>query len=343
MNAKILNSIVEITSQRDSHALGVSILATIAELLPPAFIALYEIHQHSKDPLSALHTLSTTKNQQDEYSWDIAVPKANKTFIEENVETMDKLTCYQTEQEVHHVFIPIIVDNQLNYAIDVSSENNLDDYIDMLAALGAVCENFYTVLSVSERDTLTGLLNRRTYESKLGHLLSDQRFIQAESQQHPNNVRADSKLGTTWLAVIDIDHFKQVNDRFGHIIGDEVLLILSQIMKKSFRKNDLLFRFGGEEFVIIFEPITKQQAELALNKFMHAVRKHAFPMVERITVSIGFACITSADHPTTILNHADQALYYAKEHGRDCVYHYEGLVEAGKIDNQHIEGDIELF
>lgn len=120
-------------------------------------------------------------------------------------------------------------------------------------------------------------------------------------------------------------------------------MVLSQVLKQSFRSNDLIFRFGGEEFVIIFEPIEKHHAELALNKFMDTIRNKKFPMVGSITISCGFAKVTKQEHPKTILDNADKALYYAKENGRNCIHNYENLVECGKINVVIEEGDIELF
>ena len=120
------------------------------------------------------------------------------------------------------------------------------DKKETLIAITKVCQNFYTILAYSENDTLTGLKNRRTYDQKLNSLLNEQTENRLKNMRTENETRSQSINAKTWLAVIDIDHFKRVNDKFGHAYGDEVLLVLAQIMQKSFRVNDLLFRFGGE-------------------------------------------------------------------------------------------------
>jgi GGDEF domain-containing protein len=115
-----------------------------------------------------------------------------------------------------------------------------------------VYRNFQGLLDYSERDTLTGLLNRKTF---------DERF---PAHRHPPAPPDAARRAPTaaaargrcpavryWLGVIDIDHFKRVNDGFGHLIGDEVLLLLSRLMRSSFRFHDHLYRFGGEEFVAL--------------------------------------------------------------------------------------------
>ncbi len=329
--------------------MGVSVLVTLAELLPECSAVLYKGELSSNQPFSVVRTLTVQRaaNNDKEYIWDLPPQASDIQYISQHYAKLTKPSIYQLADNRHHIFIPMMQDDKVLYAIDVSSEHDIEHALEMIITVGKVCENFYAVLSASERDTLTGLLNRRTYESKLASLLTTQYQKQLANQKTEQssiaNIRQITNEAYTWLAVLDIDHFKQVNDNFGHIIGDEVLLTLSQLLEKEFRANDLLFRFGGEEFVIIFEPISFTQAEQALAKFMKAVRQYSFPLVGKLTVSIGYARITMSDHPKNILDNADKALYYAKEHGRDCVFNYEQLVEQGKIDLQQHEGDIELF
>ena len=143
--------------------------------------------------------------------------------------------------------------------------------------------------------------------------------------------------------ILDIDFFKRVNDEYGHVAGDEVLLRLSQKMKQDFRYTDLLFRFGGEEFVIILEPIPSAMAQATLERFRKNIAEYQFPLVGATTVSIGYAKITENDFPATILGYADKALYFGKEHGRNCVYNYEALIESGELGESSTEGTVDLF
>ncbi|MDO9142236.1 MAG: GGDEF domain-containing protein, partial [Methylobacter sp.] len=138
----------------------------------------------------------------------------------------------------------------------------------------------------------------------------------------------------------DIDHFKQVNDDFGHLYGDEVLLTFSQLMGKCFRYNDFLFRFGGEEFVVILNLACRNTAMTIFNRFRESVANYHFPTVGRITVSIGLTRVDGVSMPTTQLDHADKALYYAKENGRNRVVLYEDMIIPAQ---NNIANDIELF
>ena len=133
-----------------------------------------------------------------------------------------------------------------------------------------VYKNYIKLLDQSERDTLTGLLNRRTFDRDLMKILSEknkQNTVLQENEQRCHEGRSDSH----WLAVSDVDFFKRVNDNFGHVYGDEVLLLLSNIMRESFRSSDIIFRFGGEEFVIILPSTSNEGVYNALERFRKTV------------------------------------------------------------------------
>jgi diguanylate cyclase (GGDEF)-like protein len=135
-----------------------------------------------------------------------------------------------------------------------------------------------------------------------------------------------------------------VNDTFGHIYGDEVLLLLSQLMKNTFRPSDLLFRFGGEEFVVIVQTENQKISADIFERFRIAVEKYNFPQVGQITISTG-ATRLMAEHAiaSEIVGRADQALYLAKENGRNKLFLYEDLIKNGHLKKTIVVGDIELF
>jgi diguanylate cyclase (GGDEF)-like protein len=103
-------------------------------------------------------------------------------------------------------------------------------------------------------------------------------------------------------------------------------------MRRSFRAGDLLFRFGGEEFVVVFAVEDPGEKPTPLERFRAATEEYAFPKVGRVTVSIGVTSIGDGSIPaTTLIDRADRALYYAKAHGRNRMCAYEELVAAGEI------------
>jgi diguanylate cyclase (GGDEF)-like protein len=212
----------------------------------------------------------------------------------------------------------------------------------MICSVLRIYHNFQGLLDYSERDTLTGLLNRKTF---------DDCFLKAlgEVPAHAANVEADDRrrqAGNSpgyFLGVIDIDHFKSVNDRFGHLIGDEVLLLLSRLMRNSFRFHDLLYRFGGEEFVVLMRCNNEDDAAHAFERLRRNTERYSFPQVGQITVSVGFTQVRAGDSPTSAFDRADRAVYHAKDNGRNQVQNHAALVASGKMREQTQLSAMELF
>jgi diguanylate cyclase (GGDEF)-like protein len=157
------------------------------------------------------------------------------------------------------------------------------------------------VLSVT--DKLTGLFNRR----KLDEVL-DEELIRAR--------RYDVEFA---VIIVDLDHFKRVNDTFGHGAGDDVLVRLAQILRHTTRDADAIARLGGEEFLVVCRHSTLQGALDTASKIRTAVGAHNFTGVGHITASFGVAGVRADDSAASLLARADAALYRAKDTGRNRV------------------------
>jgi diguanylate cyclase (GGDEF)-like protein len=155
--------------------------------------------------------------------------------------------------------------------------------------------------------------------------------------------RQHSDTEKQWLAVVDVDHFKLVNDKFGHLYGDEVLILIANLLTSSFRAQDRVFRFGGEEFVVLLRSTTLTNAQKIIDRFRTNVESHDFPQVGKVTVSVGFVSISAFEAPVIILGRADQALYYAKSHGRNLACHYDELVNGGLLHTIESNDTAEFF
>jgi diguanylate cyclase (GGDEF)-like protein len=213
-----------------------------------------------------------------------------------------------------------------------------------VASILRVCRNFESLLDYSERDTLTGLLNRKTFD---GAFLKLAPPVEPRDAGVPGADPWPERRGAAgtgqFLGVIDIDHFKRVNDNHGHLIGDEVLLLMSRVMRATFRHHDRLYRFGGEEFVVLVPCADADSAGVAFERLRANVAAYAFPQAGRITVSVGFSALRPHDTPASAFGRADRAVYFAKEHGRDQVHCHEALVAAGQLDEGLQTSDVELF
>ncbi len=200
--------------------------------------------------------------------------------------------------------------------------------------------NFEGLLDYSERDTLTGLLNRKTFD---GAFLKLALPSAASAAALAAERRSGAAAATYYLGVVDIDHFKRVNDGFGHLIGDEVLLLLSRVMRGTFRYHDRLYRFGGEEFVVLMRCADDTCAAVAFERLRANVARYAFPQVGQITVSAGYTVVNALDTPARAFERADRAVYFAKGNGRDQVCSHAALVASGLLEDEHKSGDVELF
>ena len=155
------------------------------------------------------------------------------------------------------------------------------------------------------KDRLTGLYNYRHLHTCFG-----EEVIRSKRYGH-----------FFCTLMLDIDHFKAVNDNYGHLFGDHVLKKLSEILCRSVRSADRLFRYGGEEFIVIMPETSREEAVSAAERIMEAVRGHIFKCdgyETKITVSMGGAFFPDqSEDKIELIRLADKALYRAKESGRD--------------------------
>lgn len=246
------------------------------------------------------------------------------------------------EDGLRRLWLPIWFGDKADTCLEISYPGTFTpDAIHTISGIVSVYRNFQNLLDYSERDSLTGLLNRKTFDYQLARMLhaSDSETLvpgQPERRHHQGEEKQ-------WLAVIDVDHFKSVNDRFGHLYGDEVLILIANLLQSSFRAQDRVFRFGGEEFVVLLRSTTLENARKIIDRFRTNVESHVFPQVGQVTVSVGFTSVSASDSPVVTLGHADQALYYAKANGRNRACYYEDLVTQGLLHTIATNDTAEFF
>ena len=158
----------------------------------------------------------------------------------------------------------------------------------------------------SLQDSLTRLPNRAAFDERME--------IEFKRWQRYNH--------SLCMAVVDIDHFKKINDTFGHSAGDKTLKVIAQALKKTLRGTDFIARYGGEEFVILIPESSVADLLVPLNKIRESIKRIPFKFKEskvQITISIGATMFTKGDGPREAFDRADSALYKAKNNGRDQV------------------------
>lgn len=219
------------------------------------------------------------------------------------------------------------------------SEAEMTDITRLLSMYG----NMLDMLDYSECDALTGLWNRKPFDDLFYKTLKPMETTGSDPSPDGVEHRATASPSNFWLAMVDIDHFKQVNDTYGHLIGDEVLILVARLLKTSFRSYDRVYRFGGEEFLVVLRSGDHDTAVRAVERFRTNMANYNFPQAGRITASVGVTEIVSGDSPAAACERADQAVYYAKHHGRNQVCSEADLVRRGLLKVELKVGDVELF
>ena len=240
--------------------------------------------------------------------------------------------------ELRGCVLPVLGEKGVLGLIEIETVADLDgDGLSLLLGMLRIYRSHLAALDYGDTDELTGLANRRTFDDQFS------RFMRAEARRHGAK-RVDDEWGaSSHIGVADIDYFKQINDRFGHPYGDEVLMLFAALMRETFRDTDKLFRFGGEEFVILLSNCALGDALAAFERFRAAVAAHRFPQVGKVTVSIGVTSMQLRDTGSAAFGRADQALYLAKRSGRNRVLLYEAMENSPVNEPRAPAAEAELF
>ena len=201
-----------------------------------------------------------------------------------------------------HSFLADVSTGNLNAVLDSAVLKRHDEFGDIGRSALSMQNSLRHLI---EQDTLTGLYNRRSGNRRLIHVVS-----KAEHKQQPFAV-----------CIGDIDFFKKVNDTYGHDAGDEVLKAVANALKEHMLKCGFVARWGGEEFLLVFDHMDADKAGKSLNDLLEKIRKLRIPYKEKIIcVTMTFGVI-NGDHSdiSKLLKDADDKLYFGKEHGRNRV------------------------
>jgi len=153
---------------------------------------------------------------------------------------------------------------------------------------------------IATHDEKTGLFNQKFFKSVLGLEL--------------DKAKRGKKLS---LIMLDIDHFKKINDEHGHLAGDKILKQLANLLQQKIRKSDIASRFGGEEFLIMLPNATREKGKMIAERLRNSVEKAGFK--PKITISLGISEFKRGDTSNNLIKKADAALYRAKKKGRNRV------------------------
>ncbi len=346
----ILQNLVEMTGHRDHLRLEVSVLSTLQKL--SGIIEVRALELFTDGGVTHVRPRTWVENGQLISTDSEAAADPRRETLEKYPALRDCVT-NQSDSALdsprrgrHVLWLPVWMQDKVSTCLEITQSRPFSAHkLEVLKGVFQVYQNYQRLLDYSERDALTGLFNRKTFDEQFSRHASGLASSHADAlvESFTPEDALPSEPVQQWLAVVDIDHFKQVNDRFGHLYGDEVLILIANILRNSFRSHDRIFRFGGEEFVVLLRSTTLSTAHKVFNRFRLAVQEYPFPQVGQVTVSLGFVS-TVHGSPVEILGRADQALYFAKEHGRNQVCFYDDLVASGHLATKVVvNDDVELF
>ncbi|TXI73003.1 MAG: GGDEF domain-containing protein [Dechloromonas sp.] len=346
---ELISHVVKISARRDRTEINSALVDTLLDLFSPEKLTIYRCYVGRKKTVVFAcagygpdgQYLRNAYLPEHRYCQPIERDPLLKRCQKELSAVLDVLP-----NGTHRVVFPVIRLEEPQYMVEIelTDEFSADQRVTLMCLI-EYFGNHIALLDYGEADTLTGLASRKTFDKHLFELLgraaSDE--MTGGLTENPARRRLNDN-SSHWLAVCDIDHFKKVNDTFGHLIGDEVLIMVAQVMRQSFRFDDQLFRFGGEEFVALLQPTDPISAQATLERFRKDIENAVFSRVGHVTVSVGFSRLLPNDTPTDVIDRADEALYHAKHNGRNRVDCYESLIESGALKAKEIaKGEVELF
>ncbi|USH02157.1 GGDEF domain-containing protein [Grimontia kaedaensis] len=326
----VLDSVVDITAQTESDTISESLITTVLQLTPANQVLVLDYNAEASPEFMVVACSDIFLFEEEKDAIERVL--RNCVIIGENVVEYSK----DDNQALLAVPIRYGENNDIHAVVFCKADELKGDEVQLIEGLAKIYENYQKIISASERDGLTGLYNRKVLTTKID-LLLDRFLIQGSSI-------TDDPTHHHWVCIFDVDHFKQINDALGHVFGDEVLLLITAMMKQTFDEEDILFRYGGDEFVVIMHPQPREQMEATVRNFLETVNKRDYGQAKEVSISMGAAAISDQElNAITVLGFADQALYKAKQNGRNQVAFYEDLIASGELKELVPEDDVELF
>ncbi len=326
---QVIDTLAEITRHQNRELIEHSLVKTLAETVTCNELRLYRIVRIPPEiELLLIDQAINLPRQAGEQppGFDCSVSPDVSDSIVEAVESGEIISHVG---EVSCVVYPVEDKNGGIYAVLVQFVDRIRFEEQRLThGLLRIYTNYLTLIDESQRDKLTSLLNRETL---------DETIIRLMTEKHVNRVsvpgRRQEDHSSHWLGLLDIDHFKQINDTRGHLFGDEVLILLANLMSNTLREEDLLFRYGGEEFVVIIDVPSMETARMVFERLRKMIENHPFPQIGQVTASIGVVEIATQNGPSSVIGNADRALYFAKHAGRNRVEIHEELIKQHKLSD----------
>lgn len=354
----LIEHILKLTDHRDRDLLELTLSKALIDLLPIQRIVIARVMSEEGDR----RWLEVARLDAKGGGKVVDPMRVEFQTLARLADAPDRMKCLETRQVVEIAWageegprinmLPLFSDSRKDDegVIEVHSDGPLSpEQLLAIEQLRRIYRNMYSLLEFSDRDALTGLLNRKSlddafYSAVLEEL--DGMIGQAESAQAPKDdgqERRHRVPANYWLGSAAIDNFSLINDKHGHLIAEEVLLLVARVMNNTFRTYDRIYRFGGEHFGVLMHCPDEALVLAAFERFRSNVEKFNFPQVGKVTVSCGFTSVLADDSPNSALEKTERAVDFAQRSGRNRSCSHLGLVRRGFFGEFPKVGGIELF
>lgn len=356
--ASLTDHLIKLTDHRDRDLLELTLAKALIDLVPIQRVLIARVAEQDGE-----------KRWLDEVSLDargggkVVDPLRVEFLTLPRLEdASDRMRCVQTQQKIEIAwagedgpritYFPLFADTRTDEegVLEIHSAASLTaDELQTIGQLHHIYRNMYTLLAYSDRDALTGLLNRKSLDDAFYSAVLEELDCVMDD---PTGGTVGGSMGTErrhrvppnyWLGTIVIDNFPLLNDRHGHLIMEEVTLLVARLMNNTFRTHDRLYRFGSEQFAVLFHCPDEALALGAFERMRANVEKFSFPQVGRVTLCAGFTRVLADDSPSTTLERAEQAIDFAQKNGRNMVCSHPDLVRRGLFGQVPRTGGIDIF
>ncbi|MFC3093107.1 GGDEF domain-containing protein [Alteromonas sediminis] len=335
-SSDLVGHIAGFTSLRDVDLLEMSLLKTVFTTLRPLNVSLISLDTNN----IILKRIDYSSEQVGHVSIRI---KADDLLLRasEQLDRSTKEYCTLNEGDRAITVYLLSQNRRVSHYICIEAKGNIVTQSDSYQIIGMlrVFQNFRALLTEAQTDELTGLPNRKAFNNvteKIGEaVVASPEVIECDKR------KSSDEPPQFWLALADLDNFKVINDSFGHLMGDEVLVRTAQTIQGSIREDDMVFRYGGEEFAILVSAKEKEQVIQVLERVRQNVEGLDFQRLGKITISIGFTEMKDDVFALTLVETADKALYQSKSNGKNQITYQPTLSQ--QAYHEDIEDDAELF
>jgi diguanylate cyclase (GGDEF)-like protein len=355
---RLIDHLLKLTDHRERDLLELTLAKAMIDLLPVQRVVLAKVIREEND-----------KRWFEQIRLDVRgggkvgnLMQIDFKSLPALADATDRAKCLQTRTEVEVAwageagpritYFPLFADTGKDDegVIEVHSDAPLTDAArESIGQLRRVYRNMYALLEYSDRDALTGLLNRKSLDDAFYSAVLEAmdgvagQARAATEAPAPGDERRHRVPANYWLGSAMVDNFGLLNAKHGHLIAEEVLLLVARIMNNTFRTYDQIYRFGGEHFGVLMHCPQEAVVLAAFDRFRVNVEKFTFPQVGRITVSCGFTSVTADDSPSTAIEKTVRALEHVRKSSGNAAASYLDLVRKGMFGVAPKVGGVDIF